>query len=629
MTFLAVFCRPGFPGQGGRCQTGRQKKHFQQGKVFDRIQANDRYKSHRYDSFLIFHDFPESGEDMIRKIKLIHILLFSFTITTVALIGIILGSWRVVSSESEESIQDRMRNMLSDTVAAVEERITGLEDGSRIAGSYSEIRDFMAGDEQVRFRLKNSVRAELASLVYYESGAVGAYLRTADGAELSACPESASFQSIIPYRVNLQVFRDYQTDQPFRRPRVTKCYHIGDNRFYAVLTPLYPEQSPPTDSNYLGSLILIMDFDAMWESIPDSAQGNVLVEDAAGTLLDNERVRTKKTETGENAVMSAPVRNTDWTVTVSSGTGSNDGALSRIGRICVIFGASSVILLILLLLVQYRHIVEPIQKLTEQVDNVDPETSAVTVPDRGFAELRTLSDSMNGMLGRLRLMNEQMVNDRLRYYEDRITFLQAQINPHSLYNNFECIRGMAAQGANDEIREMTTCLARIYRYCCKGETRVSLAEEAGCLTYYRRVLELRYGGAYRIETGIAPETQDALIPRMILQPLAENAVQHGMIAPGKTQGTVTVTSAAVNGRLILKVMDDGAGMDPETLSRYNSTIALHDDGTHSHIGITNVLRRLNMIYRQDDRENAGMLARFENRPEGGLCITIDIPLIVT
>jgi two-component system sensor histidine kinase YesM len=116
---------------------------------------------------------------------------------------------------------------------------------------------------------------------------------------------------------------------------------------------------------------------------------------------------------------------------------------------------------------------------------------------------------------------------------------------------------------------------------------------------------------------------------MILQPLAENAVQHGMIAPGKAQGTVTVSSAAADGRLVLTVMDDGAGMDGETLARYNSSVALHDDGTHNHIGSTNVLRRLNMIYHREDGEGAGVAARFENRPEGGLKITIDIPLTLS
>ena len=561
---------------------------------------------------------------MIRKIKLIHILLFSFTVTTVVLLGIILGSWQLVSSESEAGAQERMRNMLSDTVAAVEERITSLEAGSRVAGSFSEIRDFMAGDESARFRLKNSVRAQLAGLVYYESGAVGACLLTADGAELYACPESASYQSIIPYRVSLLVSRDYHPEKPFRQQTVTGCYTIGGNRFYAVLTPLYPEQTPPTDSNYLGSLILIMEFDALQDCMPDSVLGNVLLEDSSGNPQED---RENRTEPADASALSSPVSNTGWTVTVYSDTRGSDSAVSRIGRICVIFGASSVVLLFLLLLAQYRHVVDPIEKLTEQVNHVEPETVEVAVPDRSFEELHTLSDSMNGMLGRLRLMNEQMINDRLRYYEDRITFLQAQINPHSLYNNFECIRGMAAQGANEEIREMTTCLARIYRYCCKGETMVRMEEEAGCLMYYRRVLELRYGGAYRIETEIAAETRDALIPRMILQPLAENAVQHGMIAPGKPEGTVTVSASAGNGRLILTVMDDGAGMDENTLARYNSSVALHDDGTHNHIGITNVLRRLNMIYRQEDGENGAATARFENRPEGGLRITIDIPLI--
>ncbi len=159
---------------------------------------------------------------MIRKIKLIHILLFSFTVTTVVLLGIILGSWHLFSSESEVSVLERKSSMLHDTAAAMEERIQSLEDGSRIAGSFPEIREFISGDAPVRIRLKNSVRAELAGLVYYETGAVNAYLRTADGTELSACPENTSYPSVIPYRVNLLVSRDYHPEQPFRQQTVTR-----------------------------------------------------------------------------------------------------------------------------------------------------------------------------------------------------------------------------------------------------------------------------------------------------------------------------------------------------------------------------------------------------------------------
>lgn len=564
---------------------------------------------------------------MQRRIKLIHIMLFSFMVTTIALIAVIAGSWRLVTTESEESAQYRARNMLSDTIAAMEDWVERLKNGSDIASSFPEIRDFMTGDEQLRVRLKNSVRAELEAFVYYEPGAVSAYLRAADGTELSACPET-SYQSIIPYRVYLLVSQDYRILQPFRQQIVTDSFMVGGHRFFAVLTPLYPESSPHTQGNYLGALVLIVDADAMRGFVPDSAHDKILVEDAGGVLLDNRQVREDQLA-GGRAVLSASVRQTGWAVSVSSKPEDTDGSSYRIARICLFFGAGSVCLLLLLMLVQYRHIVEPIQKLTEQMDRVEPETTQVLPPQRGFSELRTLTDSMNGMLSRLRVMNEQMINDRLRYYEDRITFLQAQINPHSLYNNFECIRGMAAKGANEEIREMTTCLARIYRYCCKGETRVRLEEEVSCLQYYRRVLELRYAGAYRIQTQIASETADALIPRMILQPLAENAVQHGMIAAGKKQGTVTIRSRAEHGRLILCVMDDGAGMDQTALSRYNSGVALHDDGTHSHIGITNVLRRLKMIYQREDPQDTRPLATFKNLPHGGLLIRIDIPLIKT
>lgn len=565
---------------------------------------------------------------MKRRIKLIHILLFSFTMTTMAMIGVIVGSWHLVSTESEESALLQVRYMLSDTVAALEDWVGRLENGSDIASSFPEVREFMTGKEEDRVRLKNGVRAELDGFVYYEPGAVSAYLKTADGSELTACPE-ANYQSIVPYRVNLQVSKDYQITRPFRQQIVTGGYTIGDNRFFAVLTPLYPEHSPHTDENYLGALVLIVDAGTIQTIIPDSARDNSLVEDAAGILLDNEKVRERVRNGGSGSVLSETVGQTGWTASIPSRVSAGDVSTQRIIRICLFFGAGSVILLLLLMLVQVRHIVEPIQKLTEQVNHVESETIAISSPERGFAELQTLTDSMNGMLGRLRQMNEQMINDRLRYYEDRITFLQAQINPHSLYNNFECIRGMAAQGANEEIREMTTCLARIYRYCCKGETRVRLEEEESCLRYFCRVLGLRYAGAYRIETEIAPETMNAMIPRMILQPLAENAVQHGMIAAGKKNGTVKISSRAENGRLILSVMDDGAGMDSVTLARYNSSIALHDDGTHSHIGITNVLRRLSMIYQQEESRDGKPLAVFENRPQGGLLITINIPLMIS
>lgn len=88
----------------------------------------------------------------------------------------------------------------------------------------------MTGDEQARVRLKNSVRAELEGFVHYEPGAVSAYLRAADGTELTACPE-VSYRSIIPYRVNLLISRDYDPLKPFRRQIVTDSYAIDDHRF--------------------------------------------------------------------------------------------------------------------------------------------------------------------------------------------------------------------------------------------------------------------------------------------------------------------------------------------------------------------------------------------------------------
>jgi len=263
----------------------------------------------------------------MRKVRLIHILLFSFIVTTVALIGIIAGSWRLIALEAEESARSRMRNMISDTAAALGERAERLREGSTIACSFPEIREFMAGDEGTRFRLKTHVRAELQGFLYYETGAAGAYLRTADGAELPVASERSSFESVIPYLVQLQVSRDYQVNRPFRRQIVTDCYPVGTRRFFALLTPLYPEQEPPTDRNYLGALVLIMDAEALWSAVPESAQGNILAVDGAGIVLDSGKVREEKARRGETALLSMPVPQTGWTVSACPEAGAFPGLM--------------------------------------------------------------------------------------------------------------------------------------------------------------------------------------------------------------------------------------------------------------------------------------------------------------
>ena len=177
---------------------------------------------------------------------------------------------------------------------------------------------------------------------------------------------------------------------------------------------------------------------------------------------------------------------------------------------------------------------------------------------------------------------------------------------------------MASTGNAAAIREMASCMAAIYRYCCKGESLVALQQELECLQRYLRILHLRFGDQYEVSVCARQEALVYAVPRMILQPLVENAVTHGFVNAGRKQGRVEITATVENDELLLRIADNGAGMSEKQLEQYNKPAPEHDDGTHSHIGITNVMRRLQLIY----GEHACVC--FSAQEQGGLCIAIRI-----
>ena len=562
---------------------------------------------------------------MKKPFRMSRLLFISFAVTLFVLLTIIVLSWSVLRRETASVNAQKSADALTDASGALSEKIDSLKSGCALTAAFGEIQDFSGGDEATRLERKSSVRTMLSALVYYESGAVSAYIFTADGARISACPVETEYPGVVPHRVSQQLVLDYAPASPFRQQVVTRCYRVAGHIFYAILTPIYRQQTVISEDNYLGALALVLDASHLASLLPDSAAGRMTLFDSEGMILQDNAFDDQT-----NTLSSGTIPGTDWIVSIQQTDTAADSGVIRAGRLCAVFGISAALLLLLLFAVEYNHIIGPVQRLTAQISAITSEAGHIVTPAGSCREVHTLSDSMDQMLTRLNQMNEEMVRDRLGYLEDRITFLQAQINPHALYNNFECIRGMAARGNTEKIREMTTCLARMYRYCCKGDILVTLKEEADSLQYYSRVLELRYDNRFKIKMDLEETTLSLPVPRMILQPLAENAVIHGLLAAGKEEGFIQIRSRLENNKLLLTIEDNGCGMTDEVLARCNGPIAAHDDGTHSHIGITNVLRRLMMIYGTNTFGDASSavpcpFGHFENHPEGGLIVTLILP----
>lgn len=191
--------------------------------------------------------------------------------------------------------------------------------------------------------------------------------------------------------------------------------------------------------------------------------------------------------------------------------------------------------------------------------------------------------------------------------------LQSQISPHFLFNTLNSISQMAVLEGAEQAPEAIYSLARLLRRSMKQAMGlVPLEEELGFVKEYVRIKQLLGRGEIRYYEELDPGLEDFLLPAFTVQPLVENAVNHGLEADGRG-GTVSVTASRESDHVLLCVTDDGAGFDPEK-------VKAQAGGEMSGIGITNVLERLRLYYGQN----------FENgvcsAPGQGTTIQLRIPL---
>ena len=258
-----------------------------------------------------------------------------------------------------------------------------------------------------------------------------------------------------------------------------------------------------------------------------------------------------------------------------------------------------------LILAIHKAIIAPISSISTQSTKINSSATLIDNPAPGRGELNTLVNNINAMVARTNQMALEINQAKLNLMEmdilhlkERNMFLQSQINPHFLYNMLECICGMAAQEGNASIREVTLQLATLYRYCLKSP-ETTLGEELECLDCYKEIIRLRYREGYRIDVDVPEDLYLLPMPRMILEPLVENAVQHGFDRGRDQEFFVRITAQLNENELDLRVMDNGCGMPEELMAQLNERLqgdpfANAEKGER--IGLYNVGMRLRLVY---------------------------------
>lgn len=212
-------------------------------------------------------------------------------------------------------------------------------------------------------------------------------------------------------------------------------------------------------------------------------------------------------------------------------------------------------------------------------------------------ELGQLSDSFDHMIAK----TAELMDERLRSEEQKRKSewkaLQAQIQPHFLYNTLDSIIWMSHAGRNEEVVEMTSALALLLRSSIgDGSDTNTLKKEIAHVRSYLTIQKMRYNEKLRYEIDLDPQTEDCLLPKLILQPLVENAIYHG-IKVKQQGGTVRIESLLEEDRLLITVEDDGIGMTPEQLETILDK--KESDAESTKIGVYNVNERLQLFFGPD------------------------------
>lgn len=283
-----------------------------------------------------------------------------------------------------------------------------------------------------------------------------------------------------------------------------------------------------------------------------------------------------------------------------------------------------------------EHVLNPIQNLSEAVKRIEEEKFDIPdLSEKANDEIGHLNRGFNRMKKRMRhiiheLKEKQILSEKVHEQElqlmnhekmlekARYTLLQSQINPHFLFNTLNVISGMATMEHAKITNELIMCLSRLFRYNLENkEELVRLSKELAMIKNYVYIEKKRFGErlTYMLRADIDPDRYQ--IPPFTLQPFIENSILHG-IMKRESGGTVAIKVCARKGWLLIRIIDNGVGMEQERRDAImNPQASTAERGAVSGIGIYNVFSRLKLLYPSCELK----IRTIQNR---GTCIEIKI-----
>jgi two-component system, sensor histidine kinase YesM len=265
------------------------------------------------------------------------------------------------------------------------------------------------------------------------------------------------------------------------------------------------------------------------------------------------------------------------------------------------------------------NISKPIESLRRAMQAVESGNFDIDITVKARNEVYQLARDCDIAVKKVRDLIEQNRREQELKRKLELRSLQAQINPHFLYNTLDSIIWMIELGENDRAIDMTSALAKFFRIgISRGSETISVRTEVEYVQTYLEIQKQRYKDKLSYEISFAPELAGHQILKLLIQPLVENAIYHG-IKNMEGPGLIRITGVLDSDAIVIRVSDNGVGMDPGQLEALRD--GLIEPNQANGVGVRNVQERIHVYFGLDYGVS------FESTPGRGTVATIRIPLI--
>ncbi|SFQ35144.1 cache domain-containing sensor histidine kinase [Salibacterium halotolerans] len=344
-------------------------------------------------------------------------------------------------------------------------------------------------------------------------------------------------------------------------------------------------------------------------SIPDETR-DYMEETAMRFQEENGLTDTAARQEG-HLVVSAAVPSADWTlIEVTPMEELTAGSRELTGWL-VLIGAVSIIAAFFATLYLTKRFTDPIVYLTKVLNQYPLKSIPAEIPDDYRNEFGQLFQGYRQLMYRSDMLYQSLIDNNRRQRKAEIRALQANINPHFLYNTLDQLNWRAMERGDDDMSRMMELLGKMLRIgLSKGESIISVQQEIDYVHHYLELQKIKMEDALSYEVIIYAPVETFLIPKLTLQPFVENAVIHGL--SDTEDGVIKLTVSETAGSIRFDITDNGPGLSPQS-----ATSTINAGG----YGIRNVKERLHLYFGEK------AVISLQNLKEGGVAAVISIPKI--